>query len=97
MERLLLSQKNGTKPKQKQLTLPISELNGTFTFIPVKNWNKTKVYGIFITKIGTKWNVCICSSKNRNETKAKRIYITNFGTKWNVRFYSRKYWNKTKA
>jgi hypothetical protein len=37
MERFLLFQKMGTKPKQKELTLYISELNGTFTFIPVKN------------------------------------------------------------
>jgi hypothetical protein len=36
------SKKIGTKPKQKELTLPISELNGTFTLIPVKKWNETK-------------------------------------------------------
>jgi hypothetical protein len=64
MERLILFQKIGTKPKQKELTLPISELNGMFTFIPVKNWNKNKAKGIFNTIIGTKWNVCYYSSKN---------------------------------
>ncbi len=42
MERLHLFQKNGMKPKQKELTLPILERNGKFTFISVKNWNETK-------------------------------------------------------
>ncbi len=42
MERLLWFPKNWNETKAKGIDITNIRTNGTFTFIPVKNWNKTK-------------------------------------------------------
>jgi hypothetical protein len=38
------------------------ERNGTFTFIPVKIWNKAKAKGIFCPNFRANRNVLFCSN-----------------------------------
>jgi hypothetical protein len=63
-----------TEPKQKELELPISELNGTFTFIPVKIGTKPKLKEFLISILEQNGTFAFILAKIETNQSKQNLY-----------------------
>jgi hypothetical protein len=90
MERFLSFQyKIGTKPKLKEILIPLLGQNGTFAFILAKIETNQKQKEFVLPTSEGNGTFTFIPVIIWNKTKAKEIFRPNLRAKWNVLFCSK--------